>query len=171
MGLERKRAEFFARLAQGSLGLAGQWAQLERGGVELFGIKQGVVKSLAGLTLAETLNQADRMLQEARQIAAGWAGVDKGAGKTDLNRRAQKTLIQVLISALQDVITCHVFPARALVNSDQRDRIVELAGRFDAEQAARGIHDACEAMHWIESSVNEKLIFERLLLRLTHTGS
>ena len=36
MGLGREEATFFARLAQGSLGLACQWARLELAGLGLF---------------------------------------------------------------------------------------------------------------------------------------
>jgi len=41
-----------------------------------------------------------------------------------------------------------------------------LAGRLDAELLAEKISDCYQMLHWIESSVNEKLIFEKLLLNL-----
>ena len=46
MGLGREQAVFFARLSQGSLGLACQWARLELAGVGLFNIKKNVVAAL-----------------------------------------------------------------------------------------------------------------------------
>lgn len=166
MGLGRQQAEFFARLAEGSLGLAGQWAQLELDGVKLFETKRNIVASLTELTLAETLTLADRLLDDAKRIAAGWAGFDKSTSKSDLNRRAQKTLIQIFISALHDVMTRRIVPKRPLINSDQEGQIAELGRRFDLERVARNIRDGYESLRWIEANVNERLIFERLLLRL-----
>jgi len=44
--------------------------------------------------------------------------------------------------------------------------MARLARRIDPEEAARCIDEAYEALRWIDANVNEKLIFERLLLRL-----
>jgi DNA polymerase-3 subunit delta' len=166
-GLSNEQAGFFARLAQGSLGQARQWARLEHDGLGLFEIKRRMIASLAELTLSETLTTAEQFLEDAKQIAAAWVKLAENVSKKDINRRAQKTVIQVLISALRDVLTHHIRPNRLFVNADQRDPIVKLSRRFDAEQAAQGIHDGYEALRWMEANVNERLIFERLLFGLT----
>jgi len=166
-GLSSEQAGFFARLAQGSLGQARQWARLEHEGLGLFEIKCRLIASLAELTLSETLATAEQFLEDAKQIAAAWVKIAENVSKKDINRRAQKTVIQILISALRDVLTHHVRPHRLFVNADQRDPIVKLSRRFDAEQAAQGIHDGYEALRWMEANVNERLIFERLLFGLT----
>jgi len=46
-----------------------------------------------------------------------------------------------------------------------------LAGRFYAEPAAEKISDCYRVLRWIESSVNEKLIFEQLLLNLADSDT
>lgn len=166
-GLSSEQAGFFARLAQGSLGQARQWAHLEHDGLGLFEIKRRWIASLAELTLSETMTTAEQFLEDAKQIAAAWVKLAENVSKKDINRRAQKTVIQILISALRDVLTHHVSPDRPFVNADQRDPIVKLSRRFDAEQAAQGIHDGYEALRWMEANVNERLIFERLLFGLT----
>jgi DNA polymerase-3 subunit delta' len=166
MGLGQKQSQFFARLAQGSLGLACQWGRLELDGVGLFETKRNIVASLAQLTLAETLGFAGRLLDDARQIASGWAALDKSVSKTDITRRAQRTLIQIIISAFHDVMTTATCPGRPLIHADQKKQIATLAESFDSERAARSISDGCEALRWIEANVNDRLIFERLLLRL-----
>lgn len=166
MGLSPEPAEFFARLAQGSLGLACQWARLELAGVGLFEIKKNVVTALARLEMIDALDLAEQLVADAKRIASGWADLDKGTSKSDLNRRAQKTVIQILICALHDAMTLSVAGGRPLINADQRGLISELAGRFDPEQAAQGITEGYEMLRWIESNVNERLIFDRLLLRL-----
>lgn len=167
MGLGREQAVFFARLAQGSLGLACQWARLELAGVGLFTLKKNVIASLAELVLVNVLDTVEGMQNCVKAIATGWADLDKATSKSDLNRRAQKTVVQILISGLRDAMMLPLAGGDRLINADQAGQIRDLAGRFDPEQAGRGIGDGYEMLHWIEASVNEKLIFERLLLHLT----
>ena len=50
--------------------------------------------------------------------------------------------------------------------ADQHRQLIKLAERIDAELAAEFIEKAYKTMRWIDSSVNEKLIFEELLLNL-----
>ena len=57
-------------------------------------------------------------------------------------------------------------PAKDLINFDQKEQIEKLAMRFDPEQTAEKIADAYKMLRWIDASVNEKLIFEQLLLNL-----
>jgi len=59
-----------------------------------------------------------------------------------------------------------VTEGKGLINFDQIEQIKKLAGRFDTEQAAEKIADCYRTLRWIDSSVNEKLIFEELLLNL-----
>jgi DNA polymerase-3 subunit delta' len=167
MGLGREPALFFARLAQGSLGLACQWARLELAGAGLFDIKKGLVSSLARLAMADALDVAEQLLGYAKQIGAGWADLDKTTSRSDLGRRSARTVVQILLSALHDAMILPVSGERPLTNSDQPGQIAELAHRLDPEQAAQGIREGYEMIRWIEASVNERLIFERLLLRLS----
>ena len=166
MGLGREPAAFFARLAQGSIGLACQWGRLELAGVHLFDIKKRIVAAVAGLELSDALDLAEQLLGHAREIAAGWAELDTVTSKGDVNRRAQRTLIQILLSALHDAMVLSVSKDRVLIHSDQAGHITELAARFDPEQAGRRIGEGCDMLRWIDANVNERLIFERLLLRL-----
>jgi DNA polymerase-3 subunit delta' len=170
MGLGSEAAEFFARLAQGGLGLACQWARLELNGMELLKTKRDTIASLVHGELADALDLAVQLLDHAKRIASGWAELEKGTSRSDLGRRAQKTLIQVLVSALHDVMILHLAHGRPLINSDQADEVARLARRFDPEQAIDGIREGYEMLRWIEASVNERLIFERLLLRLAHSA-
>ena len=112
-GLGSREAVFFARLAQGSLGLACQWARLEQDGVGLFATKRDLVAALADYKLADVPEIVERIQEAAKGIAAGWGNLDKATSKSDLGRRAQRTLIQILISALYDVAIHHVAAAAA----------------------------------------------------------
>jgi len=166
MDLEEKQARYLARLAQGSLGMACQWAELELAGAELYKTKKELISSLSALELADAVNLAQQFLDESKKIAAVWVELDKTTSKSDLNRRAQKSLIQIIISALHDAMLLNVAPGEAIGNFDQKEPIKKLAGRFDAEQAAEKIADCYRMLRWIEASVNERLIFEQLLLNL-----
>ncbi len=170
MGTEEKPARYFARLAQGSLGRACQWAQLELSDANLYQIKKQLLNSLVKYEYAGTLDLARWLLDESKKIATLWANLDETTSRTDINRRAQKTLVQIIISALHDVMKLNVTPAKGLINFDQKGQIQKLAGRFNPEQAAEKIADCYETLRWIESSVNEKLIFEQLLLNLAASG-
>ncbi len=156
---------FLARLAQGSLGQACEWAVLEQAGASLFDIKQQIVSALAQMQLPEVLDLADQFLAAAKGLAATWVDLDKRVSKSDINRRACKTVLQIIVSVFHDVMMLQIDPGHPLVHVDQENLIRQLASRLDAEQAAKMVGEGGEALRWIEANVNEKLIFERLLLR------
>jgi len=166
MGIEEKQAGYFARLAQGSLGAACWWAQLELADANLYETKRELVSSLVSYELADALDLARQILEDSKKVAAVWADLDKATSKTDINRRAAKSLVQIIISALHDAMMLNVTPTRQVINFDQKEQIKKLAGRFDSELSAGKISDCYEMLRWIESGVNEKLIFEQLLLNL-----
>jgi len=166
MGIEEKQARYFARLAQGSLGAAQQWAELELAEANLYETKKELVSSLADYEIADALRLAQKLLEKSKKIADVWTSLDEATSKTDINRRASKTLVRIIISALYDVMNLNITPTKEAVNFDQKEQIKKLAGRFDAELSAEKISDCYKVLHWVESSVNEKLIFEKLLLNL-----
>ena len=155
---------YFARLAQGSIGQACQWAELELADANLFKTKKELINSLVSYQLAESLDLAQKLLTKSKKIAAEWTNLDKTTSKTDINRRAMKFIVRIIISALYDAMNLNVTRAKEPVNFEQKKQIEKLAERFDAEQAAEKISDCYRLLEWIESSVNEKLIFEQFLL-------
>ena len=167
MGIDGGKARYFARLAQGSLGLACQWAQLELADANLYKTKKELISSISDYEYADSLNLAQQCLEQSQKIAAVWANLDNATSKTDINRRAAKTLVQIIISALHDAMKLNITPEKDIINFDQKEHIKKLADRFDTEQAAEKIADMYRTMHWIDSAVNEKLVFEQLLLNLT----
>jgi DNA polymerase-3 subunit delta' len=166
MGLENTKARYFARLSAGSLGTACQWAELELADANLYQTKRKIVSSLADLEFADAVKLAEEILDDSKRIAAVWRNLDKTTSKTDINRRTQKTLIQIIISAFYDSMKLYIGSEQTEINFDQKEQIKKLADRFDAEQATNKISDCYRMLRWIESGVNEKLIFERLLLNL-----
>lgn len=165
-GLDQKKTRYFARLAQGSLGQACQWAQLEQAGANLYQTKKELLDSLPTYKLADSLDLAYWLLEKSKKIADIWADLLKNASKTDINRKTAKSLVLIIISALHDVMKLNFADPQKIINFDQKEQIKKLAGRFGPEQAIKKISDAYKTILWIDSAVNEKLIFEQLLLNL-----
>jgi DNA polymerase-3 subunit delta' len=166
MGLTDEKAQYFARLSAGSLGTACQWAELELADANIYQNKKKLISSLACYEYVDALELAQKLLDDSKNIADAWSSLDKNTSKTDINRKTQKTFIQIIISALQDAMKLNVTLEQAEINFDQKEQIKMLASRFDAEETAEKISECYRMLRWIESGVNEKLIFEQLLLNL-----
>ena len=166
MGLGKKEAQFFSLLAQGSIGRACSWAQLELTGAKLYQTKLELVESLADYKYEDSLELSQRFVRAGKKLGEAWAEKDSAVSKSDINRKASQTLIRIVISALQDVMKLNLGDESAMTNADQKEWIAKLARNLGTEQAAERITDCFESLHWVESSVNERLIFEQLLLNL-----
>ncbi len=165
-GIGRDQGLYFARLSQGSLGLACRWGELESAQAGLYAIKRDVVDSVVALEYAEIPELAASFVDKSKAIATAWAEVEKGTSKKDIGRIAAKSVVGMVISVLYDAMKLDTKAENGTINFDQKKRIEELAGRFAAEELARGVSDCYEILRWIESGVNEKLVFEQLLFNL-----
>ena len=74
----------------------------------------------------------------------------------------------MIAAAFTDVMKLGAAANTELINSDQRKEIELLAKKFGPEEAAEQLEEAYKTARWIEGSVNEKLIFEQLLLNLAN---
>jgi DNA polymerase-3 subunit delta' len=148
------------------LGRACQWARLELADANLYETKKRLLRSVSACEYREALDLAEWLLAECKKIATVRADLEKTTSKTDLNRRAQKALVRVIISALHDAVRLKLAMSETIVNFDQKESIKALAERFDAEQLSEKIANCYRTLRQIESSVNERLIFEQLLLNL-----
>jgi DNA polymerase-3 subunit delta' len=164
-GFSQAEAIYWARFSQGSLGRALAWAKLEG----VYAIKQELLQKLATLTLPDTVDMAEWMGKTAKSIAAAWMKQAENVSTTDITRRAQKGMIQMVIAALIDVMKLGIGETQNLVNQDQVRDIESICGRYDADNAARHIEHCYQIHRWVDSSVNEKLIFEQLLLNLCNS--
>jgi len=169
MGLDEKQARYFAFLSQGSLGMACQWAELELAGANLYIIKKELINSLVDCEYQDALDLAVELLNKSKRIATAWSDIDKATSKTDINRRVNKTFVKIAISALYDAMKLNISQDYEIINFDQKEQIQKLTGRFESELLAEKISDCFMAQQWIESSVNEKLVFEHLLLNIINS--
>ena len=70
---------------------------------------------------------------------------------------------------MNDVMKLCIGQPGELVNADQKKCLEAIGRRYDAETAARHVELCYKIHHWVDSSVNEKLIFEQLLLNLSNS--
>ncbi|MBW8017113.1 MAG: hypothetical protein FVQ82_13085 [Planctomycetes bacterium] len=166
MSVDPQQARYWARFSELSLGTAMDWASVEVGENGIFGIKREIVSALSVYHLGDSLELAERMSAASKKISEAFSARNKSLSKTDLNRRAAKGLIRMVVSAFSDAIRLSVGDDAALINCDQRSEIATFAGRFSADGAADKITKAYENLRWVDCSVNEKLIFEELLLNI-----
>jgi len=170
MGLEPNCSKYFARLAAGSLGTACQWAKLELAGANLYKIKTELLENLATYEYADSLKLAADCLEKSKKLADSWYDLDETVSKKDIARRASKTLIRIIVAALQDVMKYDT-DEKEIINFDQTEQVQKLTQRFCPETAAEKISKCSQALSAIDASVNEKLVFEQLLLNLANSDT
>jgi DNA polymerase-3 subunit delta' len=157
-GLGEKQARYFSRLADGSVGQALAWSRLEQNGANLFQTKTELIKAVAELEYKNSLTLAEDFQQQSKDLAAVWVKLEPAVS------------VNIVIASLHDAMLTKITPTAPIINFDQPEEIKSIARRFDAEQAAGKITDCFKFLHFIDSSVNEKLIFESLLLNLAESG-
>ncbi len=160
----KAEAVYWARFAQGSLGMATKWASFSQEGTDCFEIKKELVCKLAGCQLIDALEFAGWLGAQSNQIAKVWIKQQEDVSTSDINRQVQKGLFMMIIAALNDAMKFNSGAKESLVNSGQLKEIKILADKFDAESSADRIEKAYKTMSWVDANVNEKLIFEQLLL-------
>jgi DNA polymerase-3 subunit delta' len=172
-GVNENEAVYWARFAQGSVGRAMAWSQLEVEPDGVYSIKKELIEKIASLQLPDAVNTADWMGKAAKKIASAWSSSSGDVSTTDINRRSQKGLIQMIACLYGDVMKLNagVDCPDTLVNHDQFPCVRTMAQHVDAETAAEYVQFCYRMNHWIDSSVNEKLIFEQLTLNLNSYGN
>ena len=75
------------------------------------------------MQLADVLDLADQFLAAAKSLATVWLDLDKRVSKSDINRRACKTVLQIIVSVFHDVMMVQVDPLHPLIHADQ-DKLI-----------------------------------------------
>jgi DNA polymerase III gamma/tau subunit len=168
-GLGEKQAKFFARLTNGSLGLAGTYSQLETAEADIYKTKTEIVNALADFEYKNALELAETLQKQSKEVAAIWAKLAPATSTTDIKRKSTGIILQIIITALHDAMLANIAASSQFVNFDQPEQIKKIALRFNPEQAAQKIAECFKTLHYLESSVNERLILEQLLLNLAES--
>lgn len=169
-GVDTVEGTYWARFGRGSIGAAMDWASLELKDGSCYQIKKDLICALARHELADSVEIAEQMSKSVKAIAGAWVQKEDSVSKTDITRRVQKGLIEMVMGAFSDVMKLEIEAEADLINSDQIGEIKLLSSKFGAEDAAMRITKSAENIRWVDSSVNEKLIFEELLLNISGSG-
>ena len=140
------------------------WTQLELSSDSCFETKKKLITRLAGYKLEDALDFAGWLSAVAKEIVGSWSKSQEKTSKSDITRRVQRGLITMVIAAISDAMKINAASGAILTNSSQIGEIEALAKKIPAEKCTEMIAKAYEVIRWIDASVNEKLIFEQLLL-------
>jgi DNA polymerase-3 subunit delta' len=168
-GVDKTEALFWARFSQGSLGRAMAWSSLEIKESTIYSLKKELVEKICTLELGDVVDAAEWMGQTAKKISGEWTNRLDNVSTTDINRRAQKGLIQMTALVYRDAMNLGLGHEDGLVHADQTGCIRSLAGKMGPEMVARKVEICSSLDKWVDSSVNEKLIFEQLLFNLINS--
>jgi len=164
-GVPEGEARFWAGLTAGSIGRA---ARLASEG--MYEIKRDIIERLAKLAgasgdaeLSEHLTKVAEKLA-VKAIAATKKELDAELASKLASRRAAGTMLELIASAFSDAMTLATGAGRPIANSDQRQAVETLAGRFDAFELA-GIIEALsryEQLLW--RNVNPKIVWDNVVI-------
>ncbi len=166
-GTNKQEAKFWARLTSGSIGQAELFAKLEP---SFYEVKKQLLARLSGSKLSDTTDFAQWIGSAASQLTDCWHELTPGTSKSDIGRQAKKTFVRIFISALDDAMKASFTEPAEMTNFDQPQQIKAIAQRYDPQRCATLIEACFQTSRFIDASVNEKLIFEHLLLNFADSA-
>jgi len=168
-------SKFWPRFTGGSVGQSLRFANLidikEESSACLYQFKRQLVEKLARFVLADVVDLAGWICASTKVVSEWWAKQQPDMSKKDITRQSQKTFIRIIVSVFSDVMKAEIADSADFVNFDQASSVMALARQFEAEEAAGKIEDCYEAIRRVDASVNEKLIFEHLLINLASSDT
>jgi DNA polymerase-3 subunit delta' len=169
-GVAKGEATYWARFSEGSIGTAMAWARLEPKEMSCYAIKTELLGRICKYTPGESLDLSEWVVAAGKQISTAWSEIETSTSKKDITRRGQKGLLQMITGVFTDVMRSALDAGAILINGDQAELIEGLGQRFGPENAAQQVEIIAEKARWVDASVNEKLIFDELLLNLSGCG-
>ncbi len=170
-GLDLSQAIYWARLTDGSLGKSLELSKLMANDVSLYEVKKAIAKKISSLRLETALETANSLVNTSKDIAKFWSESLENVSKSDISRRANRILLRMVMSLMSDAMKINIDRNSEIINSDQRDLIETLANAYDIDSCIENIQKVYQSMDWVDSSVNERLIFEEMLLKFTESAS
>lgn len=166
--IEPAEAGFWARFSEGRLGEALRWVQLkeDKKPLDAYEIKKELARRISELEPADVIETAGWLIQSAKAIGETWARQNPAVSSKDLLRTAQKGLLRMVLLLLTDVMKADYIDNFRLVYSEQEDIVRKMSQALTPDAAAEKVLAIQKLLRWVDASVNEKLIFERLLLNL-----
>ncbi|OHB50101.1 MAG: hypothetical protein A2Y10_14240 [Planctomycetes bacterium GWF2_41_51] len=165
--VNKTEAKYLTRLTNGSLGQAEILAKLEP---SFYGIKKELIDKFSKFQVADSVDFAQWINATAGQLAESWMKLKAGTSKSDLGRAAKKIFCLVLISAFSDAMKVSFAGEEKITNFEQSQQVKSIVNRFGQLGCADLIELCYETIRFIDASVNEKLVFEHLLLNCAESG-
>ncbi len=158
-GIGSDEADYWARFTDGSIGQSLFWSKLN-----VFSMRSELVSALCKIKLVDVGQLSTKMLDATAAITKKMVDAEKNASTADLKRRAQKFMVDISISVFSDAMKIGTVCDWQIVNSDKSGDIEVLANRLGVEKCAEKIEFGYRAIRQIDSSVNDKLVYEQLLI-------
>ena len=92
-GLGEKQIKFFARLTDGSLGLAGTYSQLETAEADIYETKTHILDTLANFEYKNAIELAENLQKQSKEIAGIWAKLADTTSSKDINRKSTTIIL------------------------------------------------------------------------------
>lgn len=164
--LNSEKTKYFAKISQASIGTAVNYAKLESAEPVLFDTKKQIIQQIVRYKYENSLDLANDLIKKSQQIAKIWPNLELNISAADIKLRSHKIVIFIIISVFYDCLQIQLNNRKNLINIDQENDIQNLAARLSPELCAEKIDTLYQAIRGLEANVNEKLIFEQLLLKM-----
>lgn len=163
-------AKYWSRFTGGSLGNSIVFSQISDDRNSLYNFKKIFIEKLTGFGLADAVDFAQWIGGSIKTVSDIWSKKER-SNSSDIKRGCQKVFISMAVSALSDAMKTGIVRPADFINFDQPGQINAMAERMGTEKACELINTCYEAIRWTEAAVNEKLIFEHLLLNFVSSGA
>jgi len=170
-GTTPAQALYWARFTNGSLGASLHLSSLETKEKSFYEIKRELVNKIANLTLENALETAEWFCAVNKNVSKSWADGLENVSNSDITRRTNRCLLRMVMSVFGDAMKVNINSGESLINSDQSNEITKTASIYNADSCVEIIQKTYQSMGWVDSSVNERLIFEEMLLNFTESAS
>ena len=87
LNIEPTEALFWSRFAEGSLGNAVKWIELNNAGANGYQIKKEIVSKVAKLNLSKVVETAETMVKAREAISKVWSDLEENTSKSDIRTR------------------------------------------------------------------------------------
>lgn len=166
-GVDKQQAKYLARLSCGSIGQAELWAKLEP---SFYESKKELLEKLCKFKLVDAVDLAQWISSSCSDLAESWQKLKTNTSKSDISRQVKKVFVSILAAAFVDAMKISFAGDDEITNFDQPMQIKKIAQSYGQQNCAKMVEQCYETIRFIDASVNEKLIFEHLLLNCADSG-
>jgi DNA polymerase-3 subunit delta' len=159
--LPAAQAEFLARLAQGSLGAARQYAEDDIGQYH-----ERLIRTLSDLSSAAACDVATEIIDDAKSLGKRYRERDPDASDTEGQRRGLKVLLSLMAAWYRDRMLASSAAPELVATTSPAAVLAEPRARLAPMQSADAIGAIATAERQLDLNANVQLCLESLLFKL-----